>query len=476
MIRYSTPRFATKAKSVQNTDKRDERRRKSPLTCRVSSQSRKTEIKKIITNDNVKKNAPYNEDSLQPLVYYYTNLNKTFQVEIINATKPFERVVKSEREGLFMQKCYICSALCDFSGDSIHKSQKIIKQTTLHDLIYFFKSSANESLLSGENYTYMFKMFAINLFQQYPKTNPYAEVSYNLAFSHTSLVFEILNIVLASCTNKKHIEPNITDSFLKKLFETVKSPDSRERKYTVISFGYIIEGYQRKRNMIWALISNFLQNLIDCDLYRYASHAVLQILDDNYQYLSFNIKNTERFFNNNLIFFYRYAEYNTYNAVLNNLMHKILGYRSLLMSQLLVYISKHLPYTFPQKLLSLLIDISVLIETFTGSITPMAAEKFYINISHFFNQPNAQISQQSILVVMNDNSLCLLKNCRKEALTIIYTLAKEASETHWVEETRFFAKSLLTILEKLNPSLTTETFNKDDRPVTWDLLRSVDES
>ncbi|OHT11292.1 hypothetical protein TRFO_19268 [Tritrichomonas foetus] len=375
--------------------------------------------------------------------------NPTFSVTI-EKTPCFEKARTTEIPKLFFQKCRVCCGFCDFSNEDLDKEKKEIKFSTLKQIQVALLNSNISRYLTNDSFTSALHMIAQNVFRPLCyvalEANDYAV---DLEWDHIELVYNLF-ISLLNHSNFQ-ISTLQINNYIKSLFIMFRMPDKREQRSISRCLNEIIKKYADSRQYIINKCSSFLT----AAQYDRSTQKSLPVFLGFYltsiSYLK--PKNSHNFVLTHLFPLIMLTEFKNFHATLLSILDVFLNRDSLLVDEYIMHLLNHWPITSPDRQTLFLNAIHEIVSKFYQLITFPTARRLLDRISSAFNDYTADISQQSLFMILDDGMTNLILSKGINSYHKIYIRILDTCENHWLASTRNFAFDAMAHLKSKIPQL-----------------------
>jgi len=411
-------------------------------TSSISSPTPKKKVKKL---SRVVPKADLENIGASTLIFT-THTSANNEEIVIVMSRPFNEIPPKDSRNAFKQKCKECMKICNFSDPNQDSKAKNAKTTLLKHIISAFTIPHVSRSLSNEMFSIFYQMVSSNLFREFPYlvqagTSDFRSNHQDSAWIHISLVYEAL---VASFSLAPSAE--LPQDFVSKLLMNVLSPDDRER--TIVS-GLLSSIYTKHINQR----SVIRQKVFSIFISRYCSSELLEIAISIISSYPAPLKpDAINVYATVILPLHTFTEFPNYSRNLFQCISRMIAKSDQMFNVTINYLITHWPLSDRSKQLIYLHELSELIIAYNSLVKPVHLNRFFTLVSECFNDLCSSIADAAIDLFQNNLFFDYLRGTSNIYFFQIVTSAYNCSKSHWDDEIRDSATSLLENLETIDGS------------------------
>lgn len=372
---------------------------------------------------------------------------------------------------LFIQKCQLCSKLCDFSDPDIEISAKRIKTATLQEIDSLFNNESNISLISNnsEIVDELFLMIHANLFRGIPMVDPkhliYSDeppvVETN--WPHLQYVYSIL----IKFQKAKPNDPHVDFDFLNKMYSLLEAPDIQERNHVLRFFNNFYKQYPDRLTNILYHFESIVRDYIDRQIPPFPIIPILKFYLSLLQEPSYNIREQilTHFFDSSVLPILSSQHILSFYSQLNEIFDFFISANSSNVSKII----KKLISLWPESAASKQMLYINLINSTARKMPPEEFPKLAPVIITLYSKvscsSHAKIVQASLKIWSDVKIMPMLMDNTAAIYPLILGNIQGVMKNHWNSQTRNSALDAMTSMHDFDPfvfdELTQQELNKD---------------
>ncbi|XP_076915307.1 serine/threonine protein phosphatase 2A 57 kDa regulatory subunit B' beta isoform-like [Bidens hawaiensis] len=360
----------------------------------------------------------------------------------VEALPMFREVPVSERQQLFVRKCYVCSLVFDFTDTLKSVKEKEIKRVNLVDLVDYVQSGSSK--VSEANQEEMIRMISVNIFRSLPpaahentgsvsmeadEDEPYLEPSW----PHLHLVYELLlRYIISTDTDTKVAKRFIDHSFVLKLLDMFDTEDLREREYLKTILHRIYGKFMVHRPFIRKAINNIFYQFIYETERNSGIAELLEILGSIINGFALPMKEEHKLFlARALIPLHKPKPIATYHQQLAYCIIQFVEKDNKLADTVINGLLKYWPITNCQKEVLLLGELEEVLEATQATEFQRCMVPLFKQLARCLNSPHFQVAERALFMWNNEHIVSLIAQNRTMILPIIFEALETNIRGHW---------------------------------------------
>jgi hypothetical protein len=400
------------------------------------------------------------DEKLASFILTYTVYRDTSRKKEIQRSSPFNRVPAKDLADLFVKKCEACCAFPDFTESSVDEELRSTKQDLLSEILSGLSNPIVTPHLKSDQISSLFKMITANLCRRYPHVSLAKKPEHVLdrEYSHIELVYEILDSVISFQTIPKAVvSPLITQLFINGIFFQICAYDLREQRHVLQTIALLLKQFPWATQPLFRRICRFCGPVVEDFRFLYAIPSISSILVTLVADVVKDAKTARKFFRDLLLPLHKCDNYGLYHCNLTRMIVHVIGLDKSLLREFVFFISKHWAVRSREKCSLMFNEISDVCDAFSVNFDTEIAVKLISKISMFFGDPDSDVAQQSLFLLISPSMKDILKLCPQKLIKQLHDSAVVVSTSHWLADTRHFASDLVTELLAMDPSLSNST-------------------
>lgn len=366
----------------------------------------------------------------------------------IKMSEPFSEIDPKDYNTVFAQKCKECCKICDFSIKIKDVEAKKHKAYLLHHIIDVFDSPATAHYIMPTNISKFLSMVLTNISRPLPNIKPaspfdFDDVTKDLAWPHLSLVYETLLTLLST---------TITFTFdniplIVALITNSCSPDSNERLIVRDCLSSLYAKCPETKEPIMRLMKNqFLTQNCTTELLEF----FVTIIDE----IQFPMPvDFEQIYLDYFIVLHSSPVFLKFCKAFFTCINHIIRVNVSLLEPTIRYITQHWPCSTIRKQLIFLSELEGLVNNYNQAVTKDIAEIVFRQLSELVNQPNIDLSETTINIILGPALEGPLETYADLAISILVQPLFNAAKQNWNEFVREDATTTLQLLSDIDENL-----------------------
>ncbi|KAI3687833.1 hypothetical protein L1987_81536 [Smallanthus sonchifolius] len=360
----------------------------------------------------------------------------------IEALPMFRDVPVSERQQLFLRKCYVCCFLFDFSDTLKSVKEKEIKRLNLVELVDYVQSGSSK--ITEANQLEMIKMISVNIFRCLPpgvhentgavsmeadEDEAYLEPSW----PHLQLVYELLlRYIISTDTDTKVAKRFIDHSFVLKLLDMFNTEDPREREYLKTILHRIYGKFMVHRPFIRKAINNIFYQFIYETERNSGIAELLEILGSIINGFALPMKEEHKLFLvRALIPLHKPKAIAMYHQQLAYCIIQFVEKDYKLADTVINGLLKYWPITNCQKEVLFLGELEEVLEATQATEFQRCMVPLFRQLALCLNSPHFQVAERALFMWNNEHIVGLIAQNRTVILPIIFEALETNIQGHW---------------------------------------------
>lgn len=420
-------------------------------------------------------------------IYVYVDRNLESS-KLIEKTLNFEQVKPSEIPALFISKCRACCGFCNYRDDRFDTKLKQIKYETLHQLYNAITNQEFTKKLPTTCINTLFHMICINIFRPVNKKKNVFEYTPDCdvcdkEWPHLELIYMIFQYILS--TKLLILNSIQIKNYVRQLFKLLLSPDEREQLEVCNALSIILKSFPDSRQIISAKTLSFLQSGLNDENIQKCFHSFLSFYAKNIQLL--RPQKSQMFFKSFLLPLILSPRFSLFHESFLDVMKVTLLNDHDKANEYCLYLLNHWPVSNFKKQPAFLEILHQLVISYGNSINQKVSILLIKRLIECFSDPTADVSQQSMFMMEDDAFVNLFWEKASTLKNEVYAILRNVTSTHWIENTRSFAKETLDILIKSTPKeklleensvIEAKTDNNDNNhashvEMNWNIIKSM---
>lgn len=418
----------------------------------------------------------------------------TAGAEMIDPHILFKDVPNSDKQNLFVSKLKFCCSVYDFSDPDKHSIEKDLKRQILVELVEFLASDSakfNESTVSA-----MCKMCASNLFRDFPPK--YAshgargeaedeEPSFDLAWSHLQLVYELLLRFLSyNSLDTKVAKKYVDNGFILRLLELFDSEDPRERDCLKSILHRVYGKFMVHRPFIRMAVGNIIYRFVFETERHNGIAELLEIFGSVISGFALPLKKEHKMFlTRALIPLHKPKSVGVYHHQLTYCIVQFVEKEPKLAGTVIKGLLKCWPVTNSQKELMFLSELEELLEMITMDEFEKVMVLLFRRIACCLNSSHFQVAERAHFFWNNEHILYLIMQNRQVIMPLVFPALERNIQNHWNRAVLNLTQNVRNMFSEMDPELVLACQEKfaeetsqlslaaERRRITWERLENA---
>ncbi|OHT11627.1 hypothetical protein TRFO_03819 [Tritrichomonas foetus] len=366
--------------------------------------------------------------------------------KLIEKTSPFDKCKPSEFPAAFTAKCRVCCGFCNFKDDRQDMKLKQIKHDTLQQLFYALTTPEISRHLTITCTNALFHMICVNIFRHisFIKFDAMIENAADKEWIHLDEIYNIFEYILTTkLINMTTIQMK---TYIKQLFRIVLSPDVREQRAVCNCLSAFLKSYPDSKSYITMKAMLLIISSQEDPIYQQCLPSFLNFYVRNFS----NLKptNLQQFFRNYILPLSLSSLFPLFHSSYLDLVEVFLMRDPMMVNEYINYLIKHWPVANAQKQTSFLNAFHKVVHHFAQQISQKSTIQLYKVISNCFSDFTADVSQEALYMVQDENMATLLWDKGNEIASDVLDTLFNVANSHWIGATRTFAKESYDYLQK----------------------------
>lgn len=385
-----------------------------------------------------------------------TLFRMTFSDVKIELTPDFRDLEEKEFNTMFINKVKECKKICDWSIGIKDVEAKKNKKILLIQLIELFESKNGLDQIQPQSINKFISMVVQNISRPFPPQkiiNPlfdFDDVTQDMAWPHLALVYEALLKLLMSPINVKVKHP----TFVSVLAKNSCSPDERERMAVRDNLKLLFVKCPDLQDTILRLVQNqFLTGICSHQILEF----ILAVLDEVGRPLPESLVNM---YKNSILFLHSSKMFLSFYKAFFAVVNRFVRFERSLLQPTIEYLVKHWPSSTVRKQLVFMSEMEGLTLNYFEDVNEEIAKMVFTKLSDLVNQPNIDIAETALNVLLGPALEEPLINYPELAIKILTQELMNAANKNWNDYVQEDSKLALQMLSDLNPKIFKSTVSK----------------
>lgn len=385
-----------------------------------------------------------------------TLFRMTFSDVKIELTPDFRDLDEKEFNTMFANKVKECKKICDWSIGIKDVEAKKNKKILLIQLIELFESKNGLEYILPQSINKFISMVVQNISRPFPPQkviNPlfdFDDVTQDMAWPHLALVYEALLKLLMSPISLKIKHP----TFVSVLVKNSCSPDERERMAVRDNLKLLFVKCPDLQETILRLVQNqFLTGTCSHQILEF----ILAVLDEVGRPLPENLVNM---YKNSILFLHSSKMFLSFYKAFFAVVNRFVRFERSLLHPTMEYLVKHWPSSTVRKQLVFMSEMEGLTLNYFEDVNEEIAKMVFQKLSELVNQPNIDIAETALNVLLGPALEEPLLNFPELAIKILTQELMNAANKNWNDYVQEDSKLALQMLSDLNPKAFKATVSK----------------
>jgi hypothetical protein len=361
-----------------------------------------------------------------------------------------------------IQKCGQCSFRCNFAFESADREAKEIKAADLADLLHVFDSPANGKQCSSTVYFAITRMILANITRKLPGADLKAVCLEDIQtiadpeWAHLSLVYQLLNRL--HMTAPTFI--GFSRGFVAAVMPELLSPDDRERSQVIQFLQCYIETHDREVITILDSLGHLVSTSRTSPLFPCLVGSVINLVPIICRFGRAKTRYHAKIVTIFIWSFFTSPSLSVFQQpLITFIQSNLVGPREHIL--IVEVIVKCWPVMLPQKQVSFLKFLGLLIASVEPKLSHTRSSKLFRLIGEAATSPSASVAQAA-LTLLNESGLdAFVADHSRLIFPILFPAFVESSISHWSFDVRDSAKRGLSFLSRMDPQMFREVSRKD---------------